>query len=360
MKSNLDQIVHAHIEDITSYAAMGGCSCKLPAGALAAVCSGDLVEATHLQEHIIDDAAILPLGNNQVLVSSLDFQNPIVPDAELSGKIAALNALSDVFACGVQPLWAEVILALPKMLPIDRQIEVGQEIMRGIASACMDTGCHIVGGHTVVMPAPIIGLSVKGVASRATIKLKSGAIVGDDLILTKSIGTGIAVAARQAGSFIDTYWTPALDTLLLSNKVGAILAGMKGVHAMTDVTGFGLVGHACEVAKASGIAIEIDYDKIPVFAGTNRAVMNGFSPDLTETNLAFALSQHADLHNLSDVEKAIISDPQSNGGLFISVASNETESVLKACLHAGHNAVRIGCVRELAPNMASVFFKKSK
>jgi selenide,water dikinase len=334
-------------DDLTIFAAGGGCSCKLPAETLALLFRDPAIAAAFPQDHVVDDAAILPLGAGQVLVSSVDFQNPIVPDSYHSGEIAALNALSDLCACGVQPKWAEVLLALPRISP-HQQVEVGKEIMRGVAAACREVNCSIVGGHTVVADTPLIGLSVKGVSPLSRVKLKSGAKPTDVLVLTKPLGIGIAVASHQSGFLVEPYWDVALAAMRTSNRVGVSLAEHDAVHAITDITGFGLLGHACEMAMASDTTIEIDYGGIPVLPGVHRAAVAGFVPALAETNLSFAHANGADVSALSQAETAIVSDPQTNGGLLIAVAADQQHLVLQACNAIGQQAWRIGVVKERA------------
>ena len=191
------------------------------------------VRVASLKDLAPDDAAIMSIGGGRALLTSVDFQNAIVDDAALAGEIAARNALSDLFACGVQPLYADVMLVVPYG---DGAIRIGKELMRGVALACMEDGCAIVGGHTIQGEMPVVGLSVTSIAPLECIKRKSGAQAGDILLLTKPLGTGIAIAARQQAAFSDTDYAGALKVLRTSNRVGALLGEQAGVTAMTDIT----------------------------------------------------------------------------------------------------------------------------
>ena len=333
------------MKNLTQFSALGGCSCKLSANQLEELLRGLNAKDLFAKEAADDDAAFSYLQNGDVLVSSVDFQNPIVDDPYLAGKIGGLNAVSDIFACGVQPLWAEVILAVPDIAP-DEQVATGGEMMRGIVEACSEVGCQVIGGHTIVQPTPLLGLAVRGVANPDQIKRKSGAKPGDVVLTTKPIGNGIAVAARQVGFLTDPDWNTAEQALLRANSIGGLFGEMKAISSLTDITGFGLVGHALEVARSSNVTIELDLTTIPALPGVKRAAESGFVPQLAADNWAFAQDQVKGAETLSEGEKMFLADPQTNGGLLVTVANAAAATVIKAALQHGVEAIVIGEVRE--------------
>lgn len=339
------QAFDSKVVDITAFQSAGGCSCKLPADALKVISESEAVSAAKPAGHETDDAAFVELDGDTLLVSSIDFQNPVLPDAYKSGQIAALNALSDIFACGAKPAWAEAVLALPRVDEAE-QIAMGQQLMAGMASVCKEIGCNIVGGHTIVLEAPLIGLAVRSVAPKSTIKRKSGAKRGDTLLLTKPIGNGIAVAARQTGFLQDAAWDVAERAMLSPNSVGALLGSVTGVTALTDVTGFGLLGHAVEMAEASNACVEININAIPLLQGIKRAASAGHVPMLASSNLESFSSNVAFADSITDPEKHILADPQTNGGLLIAADPTSEDEIIEICASQSISAEKIGKIVE--------------
>jgi len=295
--------------------------------------------------HETDDAAFVHLDDEKVLISSVDFQNPVLPDAYTSGKIAALNALSDIFACGTKPNWAEAILAVPA-LDADEQIKIGQEIMRGMAEVCQSVGCHIVGGHTIVMQAPLIGLAVRGIADADQVKRKSGAQVGDAILITKPVGNGIAVAARQSGFLQDAAWNTAQTAMLAPNAIGSVLGAQLSVTSLTDVTGFGLLGHAVEVGEASNACVELHVNAVPVFPSIKRAAAAGHIPLLALSNWESFEGRTSVPLGITKVDQMVLADPQTNGGLMFTVAPGDVEAITATCLSEGVKATVVGRITE--------------
>lgn len=328
---------------LTGLSRHGGCSCKLDASSLEQLCSLPEVRSASIAGQEADDAAILPIGDNRVLVTSIDFQNPIVDDALTAGEIAAWNAMSDIYACGVEPMHANVVLILPFG---DRSVEIGKELMRGVARACAAAGCAIVGGHTIQGEAPVVGLSVSAIAPLAHVKRKSGAQAGDVLMLTKPVGSGIAIAARQLGAFGDADFTSALAVLRHPNRLGARLGRLAGVTAMTDVTGFGLLGHLCEIAENSRKTITLSLGRVPFLSGAATAAREGAVPILADSNLnsyqarvRFGAAQRRH-------ERLLLCDPQTNGGLLIAVRPDAAGEVARLAGEDGLHAEVIGSVGE--------------
>jgi len=327
--------------NLTSYARHGGCSCKLGTDGLTELLGVPEVRAASLKDLAPDDAAIMSIGDGRALLTSVDFQNAIVDDAALAGEIAARNALSDLFACGVQPLYADVMLVVPYG---DSAITVGKELMRGVALACMEDGCAIVGGHTIQGEMPVVGLSVTSIAPLERVKRKSGAHPGDLLLLTKPLGTGIAIAARQQAAFSDTDYASALTVLRTSNRVGALLGEQAGVTAMTDITGFGLLGHMSEVADGSRVTLQLRLGDVPVLPGALNAARDGAVPVLAADNLR-TYSCRCDFDaSLREHEQLLLCDPQTNGGLLIAVRPQARDAVLDLLAGAGSSAWTIGRV----------------
>lgn len=331
--------------DVTAFQASGGCSCKLPSDALKAITTEATLAPARAENHETDDAAFVALDDGSVLISSVDFQNPILPDAYLSGKIAALNALSDIFACGAKPMWADVVLALPRVAEHE-QVAMGQRFMTGLAEVCASVDCNIVGGHTVVLETPLVGLAVRSVAHSDRIKKKSGAAPGDVVFVTKPVGNGVAVAARQSGFLQDDAWKAAEGAMLSANSIGAILGLESCVTSLTDVTGFGLLGHAVEVGDASDVCIELNMSTVPLLPGVKRAAGAGHVPMLANANWESFEESVECRTDLSAVERMLLADPQTNGGLLITASPEHADHVKQVCAAHGVTATIIGCVGE--------------
>ncbi len=328
----------------TSFAAKGGCSCKVPAPVVTAIRADGAVAAVSGGGD--DDAAFLPIEGvpGLTLVASVDFQTPLVDDWRDSARIAATNALSDLYASGVVPEYALVSLVLPWVLPLE---ETGAEIMGGIADACRETGrCRIVGGHTISGPTAIIGLTVFSVTTDTRIKTKGGAKPGDQVFLTKPLGSGIAITAWQLGLLSSDHFEAALATVRRLNSVGAVLGEEAGVTALTDVTGFGLIGHASEVAKASGVTLTLDYGKMPILHGISAAAREGAVPDLAASNLRDNEGLVDFQGDWSEHERLIVADPQTNGGLLVCADRTAAARVAAIIAEAGLEPSLIGSVGE--------------
>lgn len=329
--------------NLTNFARMGGCSCKLGSQDLVRLCSIPEMRNAMLPDLAPDDAAILPLEGGKALITSIDFQNAVVDDPVIAGEIAAKNALSDIFACGVSPLYADVVLVVPYG---EDAVAIGQDLMRGVARACEQDGCAIVGGHTIRGETPIVGLSVFSIAPMGHVKRKSGAAPGDLLVLTKPLGNGVAVAARQQGLLGDQDYQEALSALRQSNRVGARLGPLLGVSAMTDVTGFGLLGHMSEVAESSGVTLRLSMRKVPFLPGVVSAARDGAIPLLAEDNLEAFQARVRFPVSLMRHERLLLCDPQTNGGLLFSVQPETWDQACGILTEEGVTAWTIGEVLE--------------
>ena len=250
---------------LTQFSHGAGCGCKIAPAVLDAILKSDQPAALFPQLLVgnasKDDAAAYDLGNDQVLISTTDFFMPIVDDAFAFGKIAGANAISDVYAMGGQPILAIAILGWP----VDKlPAELAQQVIEGARAICAEAGIPLAGGHSIDSPEPIFGLSVNGLAHKQQLKQNNTAQEGDLLLLTKPLGVGILSTAQKKEMLSEDDQQILLQQLMQLNKAGAALGKIDGVHAMTDVTGFGLLGHLLEVAEGSELSAELYYSKVPI------------------------------------------------------------------------------------------------
>ncbi len=274
-----------------------------------------------------DDAAIFLVQPDLALVQTLDFFTPIVDTPELFGKIAAANALSDVYAMGGIPKTAMAIFAFP-LATLDTQVAV--ELLRGVASILTEAGAALVGGHTIDDDTIKLGLSVTGYVNPSQIWSNSGARVGDSLILTKPLGTGTLTAALKRGETTETGIQDALDSMCLLNNVPQILSGSKKpfVHAATDITGFGLAGHALNLARASRVSLSIETKAIPRFARAYEFLEKGMLTKAHRTNREF-IHEATDWTVADSLSQLLCLDPQTSGGILLSVQAEEAAAILE-------------------------------
>lgn len=309
---------------LTAFSHAGGCGCKIDPAALTQILAK--VPRQWNQPALLvgiennDDAAVFRLNDHESLVFTTDFSSPIVDDPFTYGRIAAANALSDVYAMGAQPLMANAIVGFPVN---QLTIETMQEIMRGAVEVCREAAIPLVGGHSIDNPQPIFGLAVVGLGHTALIKTNAGARVGDLLLLTKPLGIGILASAIKLGTISPAAYEKFVRATTKLNMPGAWLGQQAGVHAITDVTGFGLAGHLLEMAKGAGVHVEIDMAAVPVLEEAWSLVKEGICPGGAYRNMhsyGDAL-RFADEWNIDD--QLIFTDPQTNGGLLISVQANK-------------------------------------
>ncbi len=315
---------------LTSLAQGGGCGCKIAPGLLSQILR-DQVPAFLPPELLVgletsDDAAVYQLNASQALVATTDFFTPIVDNPYDFGRIAAANALSDVYAMGAQPIFALAIAGMPiKHLPV----EVIREILAGGAAICQQAGIPIAGGHSIDSAEPIYGLVALGLTSPSQIKRNSAAQAGDVLILSKPLGVGIYSAAlkRQQLSQADYQFMLAQCTQL--NQAGSALAQLEQVHAMTDVTGFGLLGHLLEICRGSQLHAEITYTQVPLMPQTRQLAAAGFVTGASTRNWAAYGAEVSLSSELDGLAQPILSDPQTSGGLLLSCAPELAARVLE-------------------------------
>jgi selenide, water dikinase len=311
---------------LTQYSHGAGCGCKIAPAVLDKILKGNIAlpenDKLIVGNHSKDDAAVMDIGNGQAIISTTDFFMPIVDDPFNFGRIASANAISDVYAMGGKPIMAIAILGWPinTLAP-----EIAQQVIDGAKSICAEAGIPLAGGHSIDNPEPLFGLAVNGIIATANVKQNNTAKIGDVLLLTKPIGVGILTTAEKKGLLLLEHATLAANQMMQLNKVGELLGGIKGVNAMTDVTGFGLLGHAIEMAEGSNLSITIDFDKIPLITLAlknyieQKAIPGG-------TNRNFDSYGHK-VAPISEYQKAILADPQTSGGLLIAVAPEAIQQV---------------------------------
>lgn len=277
-----------------------------------------------------DDAAAYRIGSDQVLLATTDFFMPIVDDAAQFGRIAAANAISDIYAMGGHPILALAVLGWP----IDKlPSELAGEVVRGAREVAAECGIVIAGGHSIDAPEPIFGLAVNGLVSEKNLRRNSTIEPNDILILTKPLGIGIHTTAMKRGMLKAEHSDIAVRTMLSVNKIGARLADLAGVHAMTDVTGFGLAGHLVEMITPRALAAQIDFAKLPLLPGLSEYVRDGIIPGGTKRNFE---SFGAMVLGIDDeYRRAVVCDPQTSGGLLISAAEAALPEVHAVFAEAG-------------------------
>lgn len=332
----------APIVRLTDLAHGGGCGCKLAPSVLQQLLSGQSSAGPYSQLLVGvetgDDAAVWQIDDEHCIIATTDFFMPMVDNARDFGKIAAANAISDVYAMGGKPLLALAILGMPlDKLPV----ETVREILQGGSSICTDAGIPIAGGHSIDTPEPIYGLAVIGLTKPRHVRRNSGAQPGDALILTKGIGIGIYSAAFKKRALPDDAYAEMMASTTLLNRIGQKLAEDDHVHAMTDVTGFGLLGHGLEMARASSLTFDIAYDCVPFLAEAGNLVKAGYKTGASTRNWASYGDEVRLPPDLPDWKKSLLTDPQTSGGLLIACAPGRAET-LRAQIEAdGYPSVRI-------------------
>lgn len=322
---------------LTSFTRNTGCSCKIAPQVLEQIIRpGSQVENFPnllVGNHTLDDAAVLDLGDGTALISTTDFFTPIVDEPFEYGRIAAANAISDVYAMGGKPILALAILGWPvDKLPAD----LAAAVIDGARSICQEAGIPLAGGHSIDSTDPVFGLSVNGRVPIDRIKKNSGGLIGDWLFLTKPIGSGILSTARKRGLLESEHNEPLLKTMGALNQFGEQAGTMNSVHALTDVTGFGLLGHLWEMANGSGCGVELYYDRIPQLPGVAGYIQQRIFPDSTTRNWS---RYQSDIQFEKGVPVAeaftLLPDPQTNGGLLIAVSEETKDELIEKLKVAG-------------------------
>ncbi|TNC52872.1 selenide, water dikinase SelD [Rubellimicrobium rubrum] len=335
---------------LTSLSHGGGCGCKIAPGVLSEMLRGagtlPIPEALMVGIETSDDAAVFRLNDSQALVATTDFFMPIVDDPHDFGRIAATNAISDVYAMGGQPIMALALVGMPiNVLSTDT---IGR-ILAGGASVCRAAGIPIAGGHSIDSVEPIYGLVALGLVDPRLVRRNAQAEPGDVLILGKPLGVGIMSAALKKGALDADGYARMIDMTTRLNTPGPDLARLPGVHAMTDVTGFGLAGHALEMARGSGCDVGLDWSKVPLLNEVRALAGAGFVTGASGRNWASYGAEVALPDGFAAEDRALLSDPQTSGGLLVSCAPSCVDEVLAVFLrHGFEGASVIGSIASTA------------
>jgi len=317
---------------LTQFSKGGGCGCKIAPSVLQQIVqTSEQGSFPHLLVGNLtaDDAAVYEINNDTAVISTTDFFLPIVDDPFDFGSIAAANAISDVYAMGGTPLMAIAVLGFP----VDKlPVATAQQILDGGRKICSAAGIPLAGGHTIDSAEPIFGLAVTGSVATTNLKRNIGAQPGDLLFLTKPLGSGLLSTALKRGVLINEHYQVLMQHLTTLNKAGEALGKIAGVHAMTDVTGFGFLGHAIEMAEGSNMSFDIEYSQLQKMEGTDSYLQQRTIPDATYRNWN-SYSSKVQFEKGVNVMEAftLLPDPQTNGGLFIAAAP-ESKSEVDAVL----------------------------
>jgi selenide, water dikinase len=327
---------------LTSLAHGGGCGCKLAPSVLQQLLAGQPEAAPYAQllvgTETGDDAAVWQIDDQHCVIATTDFFMPMVDDPRDFGRIAAANALSDVYAMGGKPIMALAILGMPLgKLPV----ETVRAILQGGASICAEAGIPVAGGHSIDAPEPIYGLAVIGLCSPGNIRRNSGARPSDALILTKAIGVGIYSAAFKKEALPDAAYAEMMASTTLLNRVGQILAQDEDVHGVTDVTGFGLLGHGLELARGAGVGLDIRYACIPFLAQAEALALAGHATGASARNWTSYGEAVVLPPGLPAWQRALLTDPQTSGGLLIACNSARAEPIRATIESTGYPHARI-------------------
>ncbi len=332
---------------LTQYSHGAGCGCKISPAVLDKILHTDTPKAIFpnllVGNEERDDAAVFDLGDGTAIVSTTDFFMPIVDDAFDFGKIASINAISDIYAMGGTPLLAIAILGFPiNQLPP----EVANAMLEGARSACQEAGIPLAGGHSIDSPEPIFGLAVTGKVKVKHLKKNGGATANCQLFLTKSLGVGILTTAQKKDKLKDEHANLAINNMLKLNKIGEIYGTLNYVKSMTDVTGFGLLGHLSEMCEASQLSAVIQFENIPILDKNTiiEYLEQGCIPGGTVRNWESYGHKIAEITNF---QRNILADPQTSGGLLVAVESENIADFLKISSEQGLELQSIGYFKSI-------------
>ncbi|MDG6773915.1 selenide, water dikinase SelD [Thiomicrorhabdus sp. ZW0627] len=326
---------------LTEYSHGAGCGCKISPKVLDSILKTQMDIAPHPQllvgNSTKDDAAAYDLGNGTSVLSTTDFFMPIVDDPYTFGRIAATNAISDIYAMGGRPLMAIAIFGWPidKLPP-----EIGQQVIEGGRATCEEAGIPLAGGHSIDAPEPIFGLAVTGVVDNQHLKRNASAETGCELFLSKPIGIGILTTAQKQKKIQSQHLDMAIEAMTTLNKAGSEFAKIPGVTALTDVTGFGVLGHLIEICEGSDIAARIEFDKVPILPNVLDYLAQGCTPGGTGRN--FESYGHKVAPTITETQKMILCDPQTSGGLLAAVRPEAVERFKEVAAQFGLELEPIG------------------
>ena len=307
---------------LTQYSHGAGCGCKISPAVLDTILHSEYPKVSYPQllvgNESKDDAAVYDLGDGTCIISTTDFFMPIVDDPATFGAIASVNAISDVYAMGGEPVMAIAILGWPiNKIPA----EFARLVLDGSRIVCKEAGIPLAGGHSIDCPEPVFGLAVTGKLKKENLKRNDTATEGSSLYLTKPLGIGMITTAQKKGIVKEEHLKRATDTMLTLNKAGADFGKLKYVSALTDVTGFGLLGHLTEMCEGSKLSARIDYSKVPKFEFLDEYIQQKSTPGGTQRNWE---SYGGKISEISEEQRAVLADPQTSGGLLVAVEHGHT------------------------------------
>lgn len=325
---------------LTQFSSSSGCGCKIhPAELEEIIC--DLKTGSDYPNLLVgndhsDDASVMKMDNGDLLIQTADFFTPIVDDPYLYGKIAAANALSDIYAMGGKPLMANALLGWPsdKLSP-----SVANLVLKGAVSICEQAGIPMAGGHSIKIQEPVFGLSVTGICKPDQLKTNSGATINDIIYITKPLGIGILASALKKDKLDEAGLNALIKYSTHLNTEGYLFGALSYIHAMTDITGFGLLGHLIEMCHGSGLGAELDSEKIPLIQESIDLASQFVMPDNTYRNWN---AYEKEVKNCPPALFAAVNDPQTNGGLMVSVKTTSTNDFEQFCEQNNISIFRIG------------------
>ena len=334
--------MNAPVFRLTSLAHGGGCGCKLAPSVLEQLLAREPAAAAYRQllvgTETGDDAAVWQVDDDLCIVATTDFFMPVVDDPYDFGRIAATNAISDIYAMGAKPIMALAILGMPlDKMPID----LVQSILRGGEAVCASQKIPVAGGHSIDAPEPIYGLAVIGTCRPTQIRRNADMRAGDAIILTKAIGVGVYSAALKKGELSGSGYAEMIASTTLLNRIGAELADDPDVHAMTDVTGFGLLGHGLEMARGASLSLTVALSAVPFFTEAQHLAKQGFVTGASKRNWASYGSSVILPEALDDWQRHLLTDPQTSGGLLVACAPERAKAILDQIIAAGYPSARI-------------------
>lgn len=338
---------------LTEWSEGSGCGCKIAPAILDQIlnASGSF---TQTDPNLLvgnsgkDDAAVYQVSEEIAVINTVDFFTPIVDDPFDFGRIAAANALSDVYAMGGKPIFANAILSWPveKLAP-----ELAAKVMEGAKSICKAAGIELAGGHSIAAKDPIFGLSVNGIIHPKKIKLNKGALAGDLIFLTKELGVGVLATALKRQKISEEDYAKLIETTCRLNSIGEVLGNHAEVHAMTDVTGFGLLGHLIEMCEGAGLSAVIELQKLPMIAGVQEYINQFIFPDNTYRNWN---AYSAKTKGVVGMDLVKLCDPQTSGGLMLAVDPAQLDWFLQAMSESKQSIWQIGTFVEKAEQVVEV------
>jgi len=327
---------------LTSLAHDGGCGCKHSPAVLQELLANQ-PSAGPFRNLLVgtetgDDAAVWQIDDNNCVVATTDFFMPVVDDPNDFGRIAATNAISDIYAMGAKPIMALAILGMP----LEKvSTEVVREIIKGGSSVCASAGIPVAGGHSIDAPEPIYGLAVIGLCKPEQVRRNRNALAGDALILTKGIGVGVYSAAIKKGNLTGDLYGEMVASTTLLNKIGMTLGDDADVHSVTDVTGFGLLGHGLEMAEGSDLQITIRMADVPLFKQAENLAKQGFVTGASKRNWVSYGKKVETPADFPEWARDLLTDPQTSGGLLVACSQSRAESLVKEIVAAGYPSAKV-------------------